>query len=401
MTERVNSGGLMAEKKPFEDFRCSRGSTGRYAEQPTKPEGITERTIYQHDKGAITYSKIFKRLGHKFHLVAKRDDHSRSKLLHTLEVSTIATEMADILGLDTALTEAICLGHDLGSYPFGRIGEDAIKKKLGSFWAKKLSHPHLSCNLLSLEYMVMQSRDPERFNRLRTETQCFEVKKTPTGAEYIVSISEETLDGILHHQSEENRYANIPQTVEAQLVRAADNFAYITQELEDALGLGMDFEKHKNNGRLRCEAARSTLAPSLQKEGFTQKNELTWAELKEEAAHHKINPVDIFDKESTGKRLNAMIHWFINHNVEKLREDNLGKHKSNIMGCELPILEYPEGLNFCLDYVWSEIIVREIHNKYTVKQNFELARQMVGIVFDNVMDSWEKEITGTIWGSVR
>lgn len=373
----------MEETKPFCHYKCDRGSRREYAEQAIKPEGIKERTIYQHDKGAITYSKIFRRLAYKSHLVAKRDDHSRSKLLHTLEVSTIATEMADILGLDTALTEAISLGHDLGSYPFGHIGESKIKDKLKKQgWDKTLSHPYLSSNLLSLEYKV-SSNVKGRFKRL-LDSRCFDDYEIG-GHRYIVSISKETLDGIRCHQPKDHRYSNRPQTVEAQLVRVADNFAYITQELDEARSLGVKPEKYKNYSKLECEGERSTLAPSLQKDPtIRQRKDFIWSEINDEAGDYKINPKDLFDK-STGKRLNAMIHWFINYNKKMLVDGKLQMYKSKISHKQIPVLEYPEGLNFCLDYIWSEIIIKEIHNNDNVDRNFKLASQMVSLVYDNIL----------------
>lgn len=85
------------------------------------------RTNFQRDRDRILYSKSFRRLSGKTQVfVAGYDDHMRTRLTHTLEVSQIAKTISFALGLDIDLTEAIALGHDLGHTPFGHVGERAL-----------------------------------------------------------------------------------------------------------------------------------------------------------------------------------------------------------------------------------------------------------------------------------
>lgn len=170
---------------PFYEFSCKRG-TKPYPEKSSNSTGISGRTIYQHDKGAITYCKAFRRLAFKSHLVGKRDDHCRTKLLHSLEVANIATQMALLLGLDLALTEVIALGHDIGSYPFTRVGEDAIKEKLISeykiisehAWDQDLSHHALGfTNLLSDEDQLFSAKVNSARYKMLMGTGCYYEKK--------------------------------------------------------------------------------------------------------------------------------------------------------------------------------------------------------------------------------
>ena len=82
------------------------------------------RTDYQRDRDRIVHSKAFRRLIHKTQVfIAPEDDHYRTRLTHTLEVSQVSRTVARILRYNEDLTEAIALGHDLGHTPFGHEGE--------------------------------------------------------------------------------------------------------------------------------------------------------------------------------------------------------------------------------------------------------------------------------------
>lgn len=79
------------------------------------------------DRDQIFYSRAFRRLAGKTQLLAAgRDECLRTRLTHTLEVSQIARSIAQALGLDLDLVEAIVLGHDLGHTPFGHVGERTL-----------------------------------------------------------------------------------------------------------------------------------------------------------------------------------------------------------------------------------------------------------------------------------
>ena len=86
-------------------------STGR-----DRPEEQCDlRTVYQRDRDRILHCKAFRRLKHKTQVfLSPGDDHYRTRLTHTLEVSQIARTIARSLRLNEDLTEAIALGHDLG-----------------------------------------------------------------------------------------------------------------------------------------------------------------------------------------------------------------------------------------------------------------------------------------------
>lgn len=82
------------------------------------------RSDFMRDRDRVLYSRAFRRLAGKTQVyLTGADDHLRTRLTHTLEVSQIARTISQQLQLDCDLTEAIALGHDIGHTPFGHAGE--------------------------------------------------------------------------------------------------------------------------------------------------------------------------------------------------------------------------------------------------------------------------------------
>jgi len=173
----------------------SKSSKGRNREDDICPL----RTNFQRDRDRIIHSKSFRRLKHKTQVfLSPFDDHFRTRLTHTLEVSQIARTIARALCLNEDLVEAISLGHDLGHTPFGHCGENVINKLV------KNGFHH---NLQSVRVVEV----------LEDMNLCFE-----------------TIDGILTHT-----WGYSPNTPEAQVVQFADKIAYINHDIEDSIRAGI------------------------------------------------------------------------------------------------------------------------------------------------------------------
>src|SRR5215468_5108061 len=106
---------------------ASRGR--RYAENPHP-----YRSLYQRDRERIVHCTAFRRMTGKTQvLVASVNDHHRTRLTHTLEVTQLARTVARRLRLNEDLAEAIALAHDIGHPPFGHAGEAALDECLKPF----------------------------------------------------------------------------------------------------------------------------------------------------------------------------------------------------------------------------------------------------------------------------
>lgn len=170
-------------------------------------EDCSLRTCFQRDRDRIVHSKSFRRLMHKTQVfIAPEGDHYRTRLTHTLEVAGISRTAARALRLNEDLAEAISLGHDLGHTPFGHIGEEALSDCLMKREGHGFEH-----NRQSLRLVRLLERDGRGLN-----------------------LSREVEDGILRHTG-----AELPATLEGQIVRIADRIAYINHDIDDALRAGI------------------------------------------------------------------------------------------------------------------------------------------------------------------
>jgi dGTPase len=166
------------------------------------------RTPFQRDRDRIVHCKAFRRLTHKTQVfVAPRGDHYRTRLTHTLEVTTISRTVARALRLNEDLVEAIGLGHDLGHPPFGHIGEEVLDRCLKERFGEDFRHYEHSLRVV--EHL---ERDGAGLN-----------------------LSEQVRDGIARHSSR----APLPSTLEGRIVRVIDRVAYINHDIDDAVRAGL------------------------------------------------------------------------------------------------------------------------------------------------------------------
>ena len=183
-------------------------SAGRERAEPPDPL----RLAYQLDRDRIIHTRAFRRLKHKTQVfVAPDSDHVVTRMTHTIEVQQIARTIARALNLNEDLTEAIALGHDLGHTPFGHAGEE----RLGELLPEGFRH-----NAQSLRIVERLERGGRGLNLMA-----------------------ETRDGILKHSKVRSSLAaeawGVAATLEGQIVKLADSFAYLNHDVEDARRAGL------------------------------------------------------------------------------------------------------------------------------------------------------------------
>jgi dGTPase len=193
-----------------------RSAAGGGRRQPEPPHPY--RTPYQRDRERIVHSSAFRRMTGKTQvLVASVNDHHRTRLTHTLEVTQVARTVARRLRLNEDLTEVIALAHDIGHPPFGHAGEAALDACLAG-------HGGFDHNLYGLRRVdELEERYPEYPGLNLT----FEVRE----AFVRHSKKQDAPEAV------EFRDAGSP-LLEAQVADVVDSIAYDTHDTDDALGLG-------------------------------------------------------------------------------------------------------------------------------------------------------------------
>jgi dGTPase len=189
------------------------------------------RSPFARDYNRILHCTAYRRLKHKTQVFfATSNDHICTRIEHVNHVNAVSYTISKHLGLNTELTNAIAIGHDLGHAPFGHAGEiflkEIVQKETGeSFWHEK--------------------------NSLRFVDKC-ETLEDPKGYHRNLNLTYAVRDGIISHCGEvdensifprnkaidlekihrPNQYS--PYTWEGCVVKIADKIAFIGRDIEDA-----------------------------------------------------------------------------------------------------------------------------------------------------------------------
>lgn len=220
---------------------------------------------YRLDTKKIRNSKGFRRLGAKTQVYSLPDNpHVRTRLIHTDEVVATAVTIAEILGLNIPLTEAIAAGHDIGHTPYGHLGERFISKTEG-----KPFHHHV------FGLVVAQH-----------------IERKGLG----LNLAFETLEGILRHSRGKEALVVDPELPpEYAVVMYADKITYTFSDFNDATRYGyLDRERHKTDREL-------------------------WESLGRDQRSRTMNCVKALVKESAGKGLVSFSDSETAERYERLR----------------------------------------------------------------------------------
>ncbi|MFH1576798.1 MAG: deoxyguanosinetriphosphate triphosphohydrolase [Candidatus Margulisiibacteriota bacterium] len=197
---------IEAREKKFLSPYAALSSETKGRKKPEKECNF--RTAFQRDRDKIIHCKAFRRLKHKTQVfLSPVEDHFRTRLTHTIEVSQIARTIARALRLNEDLTEAIALGHDLGHTPFGHAGEYVLDDILKENYGRRFDH-----NEQSVRIVEVLEKDGQGLN-----------------------LCDEVIDGIRNHTPDDPW----PGTLEGVIVRYADRIAYLRHDIEDAITAGV------------------------------------------------------------------------------------------------------------------------------------------------------------------
>lgn len=180
---------------------ATRSEASRGRVRPEPPDEF--RPVFQRDRDRVIHCKAFRRLKQKTQVfLSPEGDMYRTRLTHTLEVAQIARTISRALRLNEDLTEAIALAHDLGHTPFGHAGERAL-------------------NALC----------PGGFTHYRQGLRVVDrLEKDGAG----LNLTWEVRNGIITHTK--GTWAATP---EGQVVRWADQIAFVNHDIEDAIRAGV------------------------------------------------------------------------------------------------------------------------------------------------------------------
>ncbi|MBD8923420.1 HD domain-containing protein [bacterium] len=192
------------------------------------------RSEFERDYTRIIHSTAYRRLKHKTQVFfSPENDHICTRIEHVTHVESISYTIAKNLGLNTELTKAISVAHDVGHSPFGHEGEKILSeisnRDLGiSFWHEK--------NGLELVDNIELLEDTERFKQ--------NLDLTYAVRDGIISHCGEIDENCLKPRKEfidlndykfPNQYA--PYTWEGCVVKISDKISYLCRDIEDAITL--------------------------------------------------------------------------------------------------------------------------------------------------------------------
>ncbi|MHC4856135.1 MAG: deoxyguanosinetriphosphate triphosphohydrolase [Planctomycetota bacterium] len=195
--------------------------TSRGRQHPEPPHRY--RGGFERDRDRVIHSAAFRRLEGKTQVFTTGvNDQYRTRMTHTIEVAQIGRTIARVLNLNEALTEAICLAHDLGHPPFGHNGEHVLNELM---------------------------RDHGGFEHNRQALRIVDLIEHPYSGFAGLNLVFETRLGLMKHSSPYDRpeiTGDWPKhpSLEGQIADIADRIAYNCHDLEDGLRSRLIDEQH-------------------------------------------------------------------------------------------------------------------------------------------------------------
>jgi dGTPase len=199
------------------------------------------RSEFERDYTRILHCDAYKRLKHKTQVFfSPSNDHICTRIEHVQHVESISHTIAEYFGLNTELTKAIAIAHDLGHSPFGHAGEKILNeislRDIGeSFWHERNGVYMVdNIELLEDDKGNLQNINLTYAVRDGIISHCGEIDENS------IKPRDEAID--LNKYTKPNEYA--PYTWEGCVIKISDKISYIGRDIEDALSLKL-LDKNK------------------------------------------------------------------------------------------------------------------------------------------------------------
>lgn len=204
------------------------------------------RSEFEVDYNRIIHCNAYRRLKHKTQVFfATRNDHICTRIEHVTHVNSVAYSIARHLGLNTELTTAIAVAHDLGHAPFGHRGETILNEILMKQNKELFWHEKNSLRFVDLIETLPDSSGYERNLNLVYGVRdgiichCGEIHQNG------LKPRDEFIE--LEKIQRPNEYS--PYTWEGCVMKISDKIAFLGRDIEDALSIGLLSEKQLSDLR--------------------------------------------------------------------------------------------------------------------------------------------------------
>ncbi|MDI1351191.1 MAG: dNTP triphosphohydrolase [bacterium] len=256
---------------------------------------LKERAAFLKDYGSIIYRSQFRRLSNKTQVFLNpKVDFPRTRLTHSIEVEQVGRELARFFAnlviekIDLPLDEhssfksdfedlvaAACLAHDLGQAPFGHRGE----KTLSQLMEKENGinkQDYFEANKQNIRILIgNEGRKPYGVT-------CALIDSIMKYKSSIFQSVSNKYPGCYSHESRIIKRLGMESTLNFRnpacyIMEAADDIAYISSDLQDALKLNLINDKQAG------ELLSGVFLPDDQEDI----NIRSWNDVLKNCAHHK------------------------------------------------------------------------------------------------------------------
>ena len=195
------------------------------------------RSEFERDYDRIIYCNAYRRLKHKTQVFfLPKNDHICTRIEHVNNVDATSYTIAKALGLNTTLTRAISISHDIGHSPFGHKGEQILNRicmenDLEAFWHERNGLYFVD----NIELLTNVNNEEKNLNltyavRDGIISHCGEID------EISLKPRTEFID-LEKDYIKLNQYS--PYTWEGCVVKISDKISYLGRDIEDAISMGI------------------------------------------------------------------------------------------------------------------------------------------------------------------